>query len=85
MYIQVWGCYIPINLGGHQEHLCVTAINLNHGPASSIWISVDSKYVKRLREIVLKEEQIDILRKEGLWYRDVDYFISRSIPIRMTI
>jgi hypothetical protein len=30
-----------IIVGGHQENLGVNAVNVNHGPGSSVWISID--------------------------------------------
>ena len=71
--------------GGHQENLAVNAVNINHGPGSSIWISIDLQYVSRLRKIVKEEFNIDILSDEGLWFKDPEYFLSRGIPIKYTV
>jgi hypothetical protein len=38
--------------GGHQENVNLTAININHGPGESEWVTVDFPHVPRLRELV---------------------------------
>lgn len=81
MYLKVANVYT----GGHQENLAVNAVNINHGPGSSIWISIDYCYVEKLRRIVKEEFGIDILTDEGLWLKDPEYFISKGIPIKYTV
>lgn len=62
----------------------VNAININHGPAESIWITIDFQYVDELRKIVKEEMDVDILFDEGLWFRSPEYFIMKGIPIKYT-
>lgn len=71
VYIKVADVYT----GGHQEHLSVNAVNINNGPGSSVWISVDAKHVARVRELIKAESEIDIMLDEGLWFREAEYFI----------
>lgn len=77
MYIKVKGSWT----GGHEENLRYRAINLNHGPDSSEWNAVGSKYSARLREKVRDTYKTDIYKDEGLWYADVDYCLANKIPI----
>lgn len=77
MYIKVKGSWT----GGHEENLRYRAINLNHGPDSSEWNCVGSKYCDNLREKVRDVYKTDIYKEEGLWYADVDFCLANKIPI----
>lgn len=45
MYFKAPGCWT----GGHQENISMSALNINHGPDSSEWFTLDLKYVDSLR------------------------------------
>lgn len=62
----------------------MNAININHGPADSIWISIDYQYVDKLRKMVKEERDVDILFDEGLWFKSPEYFMTKGIPIKYT-
>jgi hypothetical protein len=82
---QVYLTVADVYTGGHQEHLCVNAVNINNGPGSSVWISVDAEHVPRLRELILQESKLDIMVDEGLWFREAEYFIQHAIPVKYTL
>jgi hypothetical protein len=48
MYMKVKGVWT----GGHQENICLRAININHGPADSLWYAVEYQHYHQLRNIV---------------------------------
>ncbi|KAM3140034.1 hypothetical protein pb186bvf_007834 [Paramecium bursaria] len=81
-------CYIKTSgvwTGGHQENLAVQAINYNHGPGDCIWYTVDTKYVPQVRKLVEEQFQVDILKNEGLWFKQHEWFQENDIPIQKFI
>lgn len=85
MYFKVPGCWT----GGHQENISMSALNINHGPGYSEWFTLDLKYIEKLRA-ELKESnklfivgyKMDLYEQEGLWYEDLDWFISHGYPVK---
>ena len=77
MYLKVKGSWT----GGHEENLRYRAANINHGPSSSEWNWVGSAHWSKLREEVKDVYEIDIYKKEGLWFADVDFWLGKQIPI----
>ncbi|CAD8168236.1 unnamed protein product [Paramecium octaurelia] len=71
--------------GGHQENLSVNAININHGPADCVWITVDNEHVQRLRQKVIELFETDIFKNEGLWFKEPEFFLKNGIPFRYTL
>lgn len=45
MYFKTPGCWT----GGHQENICMSALNINHGPDYSEWFTLELKYIEKLR------------------------------------
>lgn len=54
MYLKVKGNWT----GGHQENLRLRAVNLNHGPDSSIWNCIAIKDLDQFRTKVKKEFKV---------------------------
>jgi hypothetical protein len=77
LYIKVKGAWT----GGHEENLRFRAANLNHGPAPSEWNAVGSKDSSRLRNEVRDIYDVDIYKKEGLWFSDTDFCLAKKIPV----
>lgn len=69
--------------GGHQENVNLRAVNYNHGPSDSLWLTVDNMYVEQFRNIVEEQFNINISEKEGLWYCDWEYVMMNQIPIKV--
>lgn len=63
----------------------MNAVNINNGPGSSVWISIDAEYVPKVRELMLLESGLDIMGDEGLWFRGPEYFLQRNIPVKYTV
>lgn len=78
MYLKVKGVWT----GGHQENSRLRAININHGPADSLWYSVDSEHYERLRRLVMSVFGVDILLQEGLWFCNMEFMLENNIPVR---
>lgn len=78
MYLKVKGVWT----GGHQENSRLRAININHGPADSIWYTIDNQYYSYMRTLVQQEWGVDILQAEGLWFTNIEYLLERGIPVR---
>jgi histone demethylase len=66
--------------GGHQENSSVSSINFNHGPDPCIWYTIDAEHVSKLLLIVP-----DLFKKEGLWFKNLNFFLENKIPIRRTV
>ncbi|CAD8159559.1 unnamed protein product [Paramecium pentaurelia] len=76
IYIKTKGVWT----GGHQENSSVNSLNFNHGPGDCLWLTVDAQHVKKLYEIMPNLYQI-----EGLWFKEIDFFLENNIPIKYTI
>ncbi|CAD8163341.1 unnamed protein product [Paramecium octaurelia] len=66
--------------GGHQENSSVNSLNFNHGPGDCLWLTVDAQYVNKVYEVMPNLYQI-----EGLWFKEIDFFLENNIPIKYTI
>lgn len=56
------------------------SVNCNKGPGSSEWFGIESKYVPIMRQAILDEFEVDILRDEGLWYPNPEWLNRLNIP-----
>ena len=77
IYIKVSGTWT----GGHEENNRFRSINMNHGPGSSDWYGVRMKDSLIFREIVMKQYNMDIYRKEGIWFPDLEWFMTNKIKV----
>jgi hypothetical protein len=76
VYMKVPGVWT----GGHEENLRFRSVNCNQGPGSSEWFGIEKKYVPRLREAVMEQFKVDIIRDEGLWYPNPKWLHDMQIP-----
>ena len=77
IYIKVSGTWT----GGHEENLRFRSINMNHGPGDSDWYGVKMEYSLKFRELVKKQHNMDIYRKEGIWFPTLDWFMTNKIEV----
>ena len=78
VYLKVRGNWT----GGHQENLSLRALNINFGPASTIWHGIAlPKDIEKFRELVLEKYKLDIKKQEGLWFCDIDFCLANNIPV----
>lgn len=77
IYIKVAGTWT----GGHEENLRFRSINMNHGPGDSDWYGVGMKDSLRFRELVKKQHNMDIYRKEGIWFPSLEWFMTNKIEV----
>lgn len=71
----------------------MSAVNINHGPGSSEWYSLDFKHVEDFRSELKKytNEQtkgkytVDIINSEGLWYESLEWFIEHGYPVKRLV
>ena len=58
------------------------ALNINFGPASSIWHSVTKpEHIDCFRKLALETYKIDLKKHEGLWFCDIDFCLAKKIPV----
>uniref|UniRef100_A0A7S0XBB1 JmjC domain-containing protein n=1 Tax=Chromulina nebulosa TaxID=96789 RepID=A0A7S0XBB1_9STRA len=76
VYIKVPGVWT----GGHEENNRFRSVNCNNGPGISEWYAVEHKYLSKIRSLVLKSYNVDILYKEGHWYPSIEFLESNEIP-----
>ena len=78
VYLKVKGNWT----GGHQENLNLRALNINHGPSSSLWHCVTKpEQIDYFRKLALETYKIDLKKHEGLWFSDIDWCIANKIPV----
>jgi hypothetical protein len=77
IYIKVTGTWT----GGHEENLRFRSINMNHGPGDSDWYGVGMKDSLKFRELVKKQHNMDIYKKEGIWFPTLDWFMTNKIEV----
>jgi hypothetical protein len=77
IYIKVSGTWT----GGHEENLRFRSININHGPGESDWYGVSMKNSLKFRELVKKQYNMDIYRKEGIWFPTLEWFMTNKIEV----
>jgi hypothetical protein len=77
IYIKVSGTWT----GGHEENLRFRSINMNHGPGDSDWYGVGMKDSLKFRELVKKQHNMDIYKKEGIWFPNLDWFMTNKIEV----
>lgn len=77
IYIKVMGTWT----GGHEENLRFRSINMNHGPGASDWYGVKKKDSLIFRELVKKQYNMDIYRKEGIWFPNLEWFMTNKIEV----
>ena len=78
VYLKVKGNWT----GGHQENLSLRALNINHGPASSLWHCVNKpEEIEKFRALALERYKIDLKKHEGLWFSDIDFCLAHKIPV----
>ena len=56
------------------------SVNCTIGPGCSEWYAVERTHTERLRSIVLEEEGVDILGKEGSWFLSPQFLAIHGIP-----
>jgi hypothetical protein len=81
MYIKVPGVWT----GGHEENLRMRSININHGPGNSFWYAAYSEDSQKLFEKVQEQYQVSIYKKEGIWFPNIDFFLTGDIRIYYTV
>jgi hypothetical protein len=77
IYIKVTGTWT----GGHEENLRFRSINMNHGPGASDWFGVKMKDSLLFRELVKKQYNMDIYKKEGIWFPNLEWFMTNKIEV----
>ncbi|CAK78809.1 unnamed protein product (macronuclear) [Paramecium tetraurelia] len=65
-----------------KDQMCFTQVNLNLGPNSCLWITIDKENVAELRQKIIQIEKIDIFNEDKVWFKDADYFLLNNIPFR---
>ncbi|CAD8137732.1 unnamed protein product [Paramecium pentaurelia] len=65
-----------------KDQICFTQINLNLGPDSCLWITIDKENITEIRQKLIQIEHIDILIEDKIWFKDADYFLLNNIPFR---
>ena len=81
MYIKVPGVWT----GGHEENLRMRSINICHGPGSSYWWASPTEESQKLVDKVQQLYGMNIYKKEGIWFPDVEFFISNKIRVFYTV
>ena len=78
VYLKVKGNWT----GGHQENLSLRALNINHGPSSSLWHCVNKpEEIDQFRKLALQTYKIDLKKHEGLWFSDIDFCLGNKISV----
>ncbi len=81
MYIKVPGVWT----GGHEENLRMRSINICHGPGKSYWWASPTEDSQKLVEKVQQLYGMNIYKKEGIWFPDVEFFITNKIKVFYTV
>ena len=74
VYLKVPGSRTP----GHQENLCLPAINVNIGPGDTSWLGCPEEYWPVLDDLC-KKNRTDYL--EEPWWPSIEELIEAEIPI----
>ena len=74
VYLKVPGARTP----GHQENLCLCAVNINIGPGDTSWLGCPEEYWPVLDDLC-KKNRTDYL--EDPWWPSIEELIEAEIPI----
>ncbi len=80
MYIKVKDVWT----GGHEENLRMRSINISHGPGESLWWSTPVEDSEKLVRKVEDLYQMNIYKKEGIWFPEPDFFFRNDIRMFYT-
>lgn len=56
------------------------SVNCNNGPGASEWFGVELKYMSIMRDAIIRDFKVDILRDEGLWFPNPEWLHAMNIP-----
>ena len=76
LYLKVPGCRTP----GHQENNCFASVNINLGPGSCVWYTVDGKHRDVVDALCRRKAKCNM--ESGAWWPIYEDLLAAGVDVR---